>query len=327
MMIKVWSKSGLLFCLLLIIAGRGYPQKLSLKTIIDTNRIVLGDQTGLSYTIERKDDVTVQLPAFDKDLTDGVEIIGSPVVDSVKIKGDGWKMSLDLTITSFDTGIYYIPPQRFILRDNSFTDTLLSPATYLEVFGVKIDTTGTIRDIKPPANVPFTIGELMLYILPLLVLAVIAWFVIAYIRKRKGKETLFAPSKPEEPPHITAFRELDKIKAQKLWQQKQVKEYYTRITWIIRWYIYKRFEIHALEETSDEILHYIGSLNLDDINLKNLESLLNLADLVKFAKGEPKPEDNIVHLDNAYEFIKKTKQDITDQTIKKESIDKERKHE
>ncbi|MBA7625810.1 hypothetical protein ES703_33242 [subsurface metagenome] len=129
------------------------------------------------------------------------------------------------------------------------------------------------------------------------------------------------PSKPEEPAHITAFRELDKIKARKLWQQKQVKEYYTRITYIIRWYIFKRFGIHALEETSDEILYYIKSLGLNDLNLQNLEYLLNLADLVKFAKGEPDPEENIIHLDNAYDFIKKTKEEVSVETLTNKELD------
>jgi len=47
--------------------------------------------------------------------------------------------------------------------------------------------------------------------------------------------------------------------------------------------------------------------------MENLESLLILADLVKFAKGNPDPDENIVHLDNAYDFVKSTKDDAGNQ--------------
>ncbi len=322
MFMNIWSKSGLFFCLFLSGIHNGYSQNIAVKTSIDTNRIVLGDQIGLTYTIEKEKNAMILFPSFAEELTDGVEIICAPVIDSVKAKDGNWKLALHLTITSFDTGIYYIPPQKFVVRENQYSDTLLSSASYLEVFGVPIDTTFTVRDIKPPARVKITFGEILLYSISVLLLVLFGYFLIVYLKKRKRNESFLVPVKPEEPPHITAFRELDKIKAQKLWQKKRVKEYYTKITYVIRWYIFKQYSIHALEETSDKILYYIKSLELDDLNLKNLENLLNLADLVKFAKGDPNPEDNIIHLENAYEFIKITKQEELTHKEKDKEVDK-----
>ncbi len=293
-------------------AGTLFAQKLSVETAIDTNIITIGDQIGLNYTLEKKKDLITKLPSFADTLTKGVEIIGEPVIDSSLSKDDLRRININLTITSFDTGLYYLPPRQIIFDDAGFSDTLLSRATYLMVKGVPIDTTYTIRDIKGIEKMPLTLGEILIYsgILILIIGAVV--LIYYYFKRRKQEKPLFKPLKPEEPAYITALRELDKIKAQKLWQQNQVKEYYTRITYIIRWYIEKRFSIIALELTSDEILDYIKRSGIDDINYTNLESLLNLADLVKFAKGEPNPEQNIVHLDNAYDFIKKTKQTETE---------------
>ena len=307
MSMNIRSKFIIILIFLIIGTYIGFSQKFSLKTSIDTNRIELGDQINLIYSIKKKEEVNVIFPFIGTDLTNGIEVLGRPVIDSTKLREGSWEISLQLLITSFDTGIYYIPPQKFIIKEQQFIDTVLSTATYLEVFGVAIDTTSTIRDIKPPEKVPATLGEILLYIAAALLVGAIIYFIIQFLRNRKRKENIFIPSKPEEPPHITAFRELDKIKAQKLWQKKQVKEYYTRITYVIRWYIFKRFNIHALEETSDEILYFMKSLDLGNVNYNKLENLLNLADLVKFAKGEPEPEENIVHLDNAYEFIQNTK--------------------
>lgn len=319
MFVNVSVKYGLFICLLLVSVEIGYTQHISVKTTIDTNRIILGDQIGLAYIIEADEDAIVLLPFFTKELVEGIEIIHEPVIDSIKMDDGNWKISLNLIITSFDTGIYYIPPQKFVIKDN--TDTVLSAASYLEVFGVSIDTTNTVRDIKPPARMPVTFWEIFIYTISIILLAVLVYFIILYFQKRKRNESFLVPAKPEEPPHITAFRELDKIKTRKLWQQKQIKEYYSRITYVIRWYIFKRFKIHALEETSEEILYYIKSLGLDDINLKNLENLLNLADLVKFAKGDPNSEDNIIHLDNAYDFINITKQEEMESKVKNKDID------
>ena len=293
---------------LLLVANNVFAQKLSIETQIDTNTIVIGDQIGLTYTIEKEKNIITKIPVFTDTLTQGVEIIGEPVIDSSSIKDNKIKIDVNLTITSFDTGIYYLPPQDFIFTDNGYTDTLPSRATYLMVRGVPIDTTYTVRDIKGYEKMPLTLIEIILYLSIFILLAAGIFLLFYYLKRKKEEKPLFKPVKPEEPAHITALRELDRLKAQKLWQQKQVKEYYTRITYIIRWYIEKRFSIIALEQTSDEILEHIRKSGIDDINFSNLESLLNLADLVKFAKGEPDPEQNILHLDNAYDFIKKTKE-------------------
>jgi hypothetical protein len=285
-----------------------FAQKLSVETRIDTNIIKLGDQIGLNYVIQKEENLKTKLPVFSDTLTAGIEIIGDVLIDSSVARDNLKQIDINLTITSFDTGIYYIPPQPIFYEDKGLTDTLFSRATYLMVVGVPIDSTYTIRDIKGAESMPITLGEILLYAGILLLVAALITFLIIYLRRKKQEKPLFKPLKPEEPAHITALRELDRLKAQKLWQQKQLKEYYTRITYIIRWYIEKRFSIPALELTSDEILEHIQHVGIENIDYSNLENLLNLADLVKFAKGDADPEVNILHLDNAYDFIKKTKE-------------------
>jgi hypothetical protein len=287
-------------------------QKITIESAIDNNKIVIGDQIGLKYNVE--------LPLLSGSIVEGIEIIGIPAIDSVSEGDKTNRISLKYTITSFDTGMYYIPPLPFVFHKQYGIDTVYSKASYLEVVGVAIDTTGTVRDIKSIALAPVTFMEILPYIVCLLILALIVYGLVRYFRKRKAKISTFVPEIPTEPAHITALRELDKIKAQKLWQQKQVKEYYVRITHVIRWYISKRYAFPALEETSDEILDHLAFLKLNKKNYEELEGLLNLADLVKFAKGEPNPDDNIIHLDNAYEFIKRTRESVdeTEPEVKKD---------
>lgn len=120
------------------------------------------------------------------------------------------------------------------------------------------------------------------------------------------------PEKPKEPAHIIALRELDRIKAEKLWQKDKVKQYYSEVTETIRVYIENRFDIPAMEHTSDETIsafRYRRDL-LNDKNFTNLSRMLMLADMVKFAKYSPLPDDNSGTLLDAYFFVNDTKKEV-----------------
>jgi hypothetical protein len=86
-----------------------------------------------------------------------------------------------------------------------------------------------------------------------------------------------------------------------------VKAFYIRLTEIIRNYIERQYRIPAMERTTDEILEAFRGVNQDDQLLDEmLGELLELADLVKFAKENPLPLENQTHLNNAYIFVQKT---------------------
>ncbi|MBN1951969.1 MAG: hypothetical protein JW801_12275 [Bacteroidales bacterium] len=307
---------GLVF---LAIYSFSFGQSISVQSKLENDTIRIADQTFLTYTFLKNDSLWIHYPILGDTSLGNIEVLGKPSLDSSKSGGGMWNMNIKLRVTAFDTGLFFIPPQSFIFRDSLNRDTAYSDTVFLKVVGVKLDT--AIHDIKSPytfrkkSNTAEEesfwekLKKLLVYVVPALLVIVLLYFLYKYLRNKRPQQHLFQPKVEIEPPYITAFRELDRIKAQKLWQQKQVKEYYTRITHVIRWYIDKRFRINALELTSDEILQQLKLNRLDDINFSKLSDLLNLADLVKFAKGEPDAEENLVHLENAYEFIQKTRND------------------
>jgi len=111
------------------------------------------------------------------------------------------------------------------------------------------------------------------------------------------------------PAHIIALQELDKLKGDQLWQHDKVKEYYTRMTDVLRVYIEDRFKVPAMEQTTFEILSdFKANKSLIDAESYNgLKDILELADLVKFAKLTPLPDDNHQSLNSAYLFVQYTK--------------------
>ncbi len=296
---------GYVFCSL----PEGMAQIVSVDARLDSNEIVIGDQVGLNIEVKKNKNDIVKFPVFSDSLTHDIEIISKSPIDSVWLK-DEKKVLLrqKLVVTAFDSGLYYIPPLEFLLVTQHAVDTINSRSNYLVVHPFPLDTTKTIRDIKAVEKAPVSFSELYPYILGVIFTGFLIWFLIYYVKKKKKHEPIIGKPKIEEPAHLVALRELDTLKSEKLWQRKEVKLYYSRLTEIIRKYIEKRFKIMAMEQTSDEILiEFEGQevLSLEDFKL--LREMLVLADFVKFAKAAPEPDENESHFENAYKFVNNTK--------------------
>jgi hypothetical protein len=101
---------------------------------------------------------------------------------------------------------------------------------------------------------------------------------------------------------------MDDLVKEKLWQQGKVKLFYSRLTDIIRQYIELRYQVPAMEQTTDQIVGDFSrrALVAGPVQ-KELQDLLELADLVKFAKWHPMAEEHEQAQQSAYDFILRTK--------------------
>jgi hypothetical protein len=100
---------------------------------------------------------------------------------------------------------------------------------------------------------------------------------------------------------LTALRLLED---KHLWQQGRVKQYYSEVTEIVRRFIEDQYGVLALESTSDEILAQLLKLPEAQALLKEFRSFFTTADLVKFAKYIPAPEEHEHELRWAYEIVR-----------------------
>ena len=124
------------------------------------------------------------------------------------------------------------------------------------------------------------------------------------------------------PAHVRAISELDKLKAEKIWLQGREKEFYSKLTDILRTYIFEREGINAMEMTSGEILNEIRKITEVESVYENLKQILSTSDLVKFAKYKPYPDENDLSLVNAYFFVNQTRE--PDPVVKEEKNETER---
>jgi len=303
----------ILINIFLLLSFNIFSQNVNVKAILDSNQIKIGNQVTLSLVIEKTKDVEVKFPLLLDTITKQVEIIKKLPVDTLLKKDNILKLQQRYIITSFDSGVYTIPPLNFLVKIDSLIDTIKSNPLILSVNTVPVDTLNIqIKDIKAPFIISMTLKEILIYILYILSALIIILVAIYIIRKyRKHEPIVKLPEKPKEPAYIIALRELDNLKNEKLWQNNKIKKYHSDLTEIIRSYIENRFGLMALEQTSYEILYSINNSGLvNNPSFESLKQILSLADMVKFAKAQPLPDENDLSLRNAYLFVNETKDEI-----------------
>ncbi len=304
---------AVLFVLLLGITHTLKAQQVTVKASIDSTHILIGDQLKLLLEIEKPKSLDIQFPQVADTFSSKVEVVNRSKIDTFKLDNlDREKLTQSILITSFDSGVHQIPPFYFKMKDGKMLDSAATRALAFQVHGMKIDTTKGPVDIKTVYSAPLSLKEVIPYILGIILIAAILFFIFYYIRWKKKNVPLFSkPEKPLEPAHIVALRELDRIKVQKLWQQEKIKQYYSEVSDTIRTYIQNRFDISAMEQTSAETISIFKQKKelIESASLDQLQHILSLADLVKFAKYTPQPDDNNLTLMNAYFFVDKTKKE------------------
>jgi hypothetical protein len=267
---------------------------------------MLGDQTDLHLQVTHDATEQVEMPVFGESLQDGIEIIDKTIVDTLSLADGRVQLNQYLTLTSFKDSLFVINP----IAVASGADTFWTESMALNVVQpFEVDTTLAITDIKDIEKAPIWWWGIIRWILLGLLIAglcVGGYYLWRWIEsKRKPEEETINPDLLR-PADEVALEKLDEIKAAKIWKDGKVKEYQTELTDVVREYIGRRFDVQSTEKTSDETLHEMKPLIEKELFSK-LSKMLQLADLVKFAKWHTTPDENEQALTTAYEFVNSTK--------------------
>ncbi len=301
------------FLLITLSCTNSKSQDIVITTSLSADTILIGDQIYYSLQLKQPASLNINFPQFTDTLIANIEILEKSEIDTLILDDEQLILKQELLITCFDSGLYRIPGGKFSTATENLIKEFISDEIYLQVLTMPLDTSQAIFDIKLPYGAPVKFIEVLPYILGVLILAAILFAVFWFIRKRKRKKQVGDRFKPLVPPHITALQELDKVKEERLWQNNREKEYYSRLTEILRIYLEGRYGIYAMEQTSDEILDSLRKTGFNDNRLfDKLKSTLTISDLAKFAKLKPSPNENEGCLLDAYVFVNDTKISIPD---------------
>lgn len=300
-------KKLITLCISTVLALPLFAQAFSVSAVIDSTILFVGEQTKITFELSQPQGVKVQSPLFSDTIVSGLEIVERLPIDTIKNEDATLLIKQSYLVTAFDSALFFIPPQPFIVGN----DTQYSSPLSLKVVSIPVDTTKqAIADIKPVYKPPFNWPLFWKIVgFQLLTIALILLGIWLYRRYKKGKvvaseEFAVVDSRPASE---IALERLNQIRQDKLWQKGRPKEYHTQVTDVLRDYIHRRFGINATEQTSAEMLTAIQPYLKDKKeSYVVLQGILQVADLVKFAKYHPLIEEDEKSLSRAYSFVEET---------------------
>ena len=298
------------YYLLLLLTTAVFAQQKQVTTSIDTTK----NKIGAEFRLTLKTNVdTLSKVVFPNVKNFGaLEVIYSYPIDTI-LKNDRYELIKKYGLTQFDSGKYTIPSIKILINKKEY----LSDSIQVEVANVQVDTLKQkMYDIKDIVPANEGIGDWWKYLLVLLLIAGIGASIYWYIKKRQ-KQTI--EEEIYKTPIEKATSLLNNLEKKELWQQGEVKAYYSELTDIVRNYIEEAIEIPAMESTTSELIEGLKmasqkkKMKLSKETIDSLFVVLKQADLVKFAKSKPldfeitedrkKIERAIVTLDKAIPVV------------------------
>ena len=173
-----------------------------------------------------------------------------------------------------------------------------------------------IHDIKPPEKYglrPEIFRYLPYIIAGILIAGLIAAGVWFYRKKRKNNE----------PTQVTAMlapdeEALNLLRALAGFKDSGHKEYYFRLSAILRGYIHGRFNMNAPEMTTEELVPKIEKLQLDKKMKQGVKDLLHASDPIKFAAQNADKQ----MIENDFQFVENFVKQTSIEKHKEENLKK-----
>ena len=291
----------------------------TIRSSIDSTTMTMGNKTMIRVAVVKDKSQAGHLIAPQDSIVNEVEVAGE-ISHSVADLGNGRvQETYVIPVQAFLPGPYVLPGMKYVLEG----DTLVGDEMPLKVLDVdtrELEKKG-LYDYKTVANpdkkfwdfIPdfgefFRKNPWIWWVLGgLALLAAAALGVIMYQRKKAGKPILpFIPQKRLLPPYEEAMEAIAALRKSNLAAHGDIKGYYTRLSDIVRRYIWRRYEIGAMEMTSAQILSAVNRHNSIK-ETDGLSFLLETADFVKFAKMAPSTDENERSMQAAEAFIENNK--------------------
>ncbi|MBS1772875.1 MAG: hypothetical protein JST82_08440 [Bacteroidetes bacterium] len=318
-MAKVLKYSLGVLCFLLA-ALHLHAQNTKVGARIDAAQIMVGDQARLF--IEAKHNTAEgQLQwATIPDTFNKLEIVERSKIDTIK-NGSEVTYKQRLLITGFDSGLFLVPSFAFSVLPASGTPyTVQTDSFPILVQTVAVDTTKGFIDIKGIRQVKGSWLDYLVYIIGGIIFLILVVAVVWYFAKnKKAAMPAIVPQAPKETPQEKALRLLSALEQKKLWENNQPKEYLTELVDILRYYIEERFSVDVMECTSDEILYKAAVHKEMSAHRLLLSNILSIADLAKFAKAQPTPQEHLSAMEYARQFVAATKPIIVEEPTQTQS--------
>lgn len=158
-----------------------------------------------------------------------------------------------------------------------------SSAFTVEVAGPDLGPEPKLKDIKAIMTARPALWPWLL----LAALLAAGWWAWKRHRASAPEEEALAPVQDTRPPHVIAESELSSLENSGLWEEGRYKEFYIRLTDILRQYVERRYGVAAVHLTTSELVRDLRKMEVDRRVGAAVKDLFDRADLAKFARWKP----------------------------------------
>lgn len=281
-----------------------------LEVVAGPAQLWFGDEFTVRLAVRTPPNVMVQFP--DATQFGGLELqADSEPIPRPAENGLIWEQTF--RGVSFQAGTLEIPSLTFRYAratadgsEPSYENELVSRPLVLEVRSALtsqdsvLSPRGITGTLAPP---PEPLSPARVAVIVTAVLAAIAggWLLLRWLARRAARPA------PPPAPEVWALRELSALAETDWFETGRYKEFYYRLTEIVRAYVEKQFGLAAPEMTTEEFLDRL-SRDRDALPYEagRLRAFLRACDLVKYAAYEPQREDGQQALSTARAFVDAT---------------------
>lgn len=291
------------------------PVKVSVRT--DSMTVTMGDHVHVTVEVLKNghEGVVLGMPdmsqvAQNKNMvaTMGTAEVRKVDVDSIDHGNKRIQVDYDIVLQPFEPGTMTVGPFAYAYKGDTVASDILS------IKVLEVEMPQVMKDslyINPMRGVlsvesrwyDFIPDTWPWYLLGLVVLALIVIGALLY--KKNGP--MLIKKRRMLPPYDVARKRLDAIRKEHLAEKATSKHFYTVLTDVLRQYLGAQFKIYAREMTSAQILAAVDADAKLAGHREMLVNVLELADLVKFAKLEAAVNQKMGSLRDIEDFVEQTK--------------------
>ena len=291
-----------IFSILVFVYGRNLCHAQEATISLAPNQIMIGDHIELELKFKNKGLSNPLFPLINDTSMGNFRLVELTKIDTF-FSGNDVVIAHNYKITCFEDSVQTFPSLTF---KNGPVDIFTTNPIKVIVNSPSIDSAKDIKPIKDIILLPLSKEDVFSYLFVsfiLLAIVLVLYFVyIKYIRK----ENLFDKEKEADPPHVEALKALKQVETDNLWQMGKIKDYYDKISDILRAYIEKRFGVMALEQTTNQLMVSMNEIQLPEYIIQDIDEILTKSDLAKFAKETHGGELHLSIMKMAYKFVQST---------------------
>jgi hypothetical protein len=275
-------------------------QAQAVKTSVNTNNILIGEQIQYEITIQLasaayKVDIGIpdSIPHFD--------IIDQQQYDTTDGNG-GYSLRQRIQFTSFDSGVWKFPAFPItVSAPNKASLQLQSDSFLIQVGYSPADSTGQLRDIKPVMEV-FVVDRTWIYIGIAVALTILVGIVFyRYLKKRLSKPAPMFKSSLSA--YAEAVQSLNNLVVPNASDPASVKLFYSSLTEIFKKYYSRKINRNLLSKTTGDVLLQLQTQVSSSDLIAQVAQVLRSSDAVKFAKYLPSAVENEQSLSSAKSLV------------------------